>query len=83
MMNLLKHQELHILQSKHFIQKARDLAPHLCDTSDEELKFQYLDSLRNLKNYIDEKRLRYSLQVFVVAQAVISCQEGSYLVGKT
>ena len=39
-MNLLKHQELHRLESKHFIQKARDLAPHLCDTSDEELKFK-------------------------------------------
>ena len=54
-MNLLKHQELHRLESKHFIQKARDLAPHLRDTSDEELKFQYLDSLRNLKNFIEDK----------------------------
>ena len=54
-MNLLKHQELHMLQSKHFIQKARDLAPYLCDTSDEELKFQYRDSLRNLENFIEDK----------------------------
>ena len=44
-----------MLQSKHYIQKARDLAPHLCDTSDEELKFQYLDSMKNHENFIEDK----------------------------
>ena len=52
MMNLLKQQKRHMLQSKHFIIHS---APHLFDASDEELKFQYLDSLRNLKNFIEDK----------------------------
>ena len=28
---------------------------HLCDTSEDELNFQYLDSLRNLENFIADK----------------------------
>ena len=43
------------MQSKHFNQRAREIAPHLCDTSDEELKFQYKDSRRNLANFIADK----------------------------
>ena len=43
------------VQSKLFIKKARELSTDLCDISDEELRFQYMDFLRKLEGHIEDQ----------------------------
>ena len=43
------------VQSKHFIQKSREIVPGIDDISDEEIRYQYRDFLRKLESYVEDK----------------------------
>ena len=43
------------VQSKHFIEKSREIVPGIDDISDEEIRYQYRDFLRKLEDYVEDK----------------------------
>ena len=55
-----------VVQTKHFIQKSREIVPGIADISDEEIRYQYSDFLRKLESFVEDKDKEeiFSLDIF-------------------
>ena len=54
------------MQTKHFIQKSREIVPGIADVSEEEIRYQYRDFLRKLESFVEDKDKEeiFSLDIF-------------------